>query len=121
MARLLVVDDDASVRESMCALLSLRGHEVESARDGRAALDRLEQAPTPDCMVLDMHMPRLGGIGVLEALESELPRVVVLSAFEYVSRVEVEERFAARVCAFLVKPVPPPDLVRTVEGCLART
>ena len=118
MARVLVVDDDAAVRESVCELLALGGHQVESAADGEQALDRLERSPIIECMVLDMHMPRLDGVGVLEALERPLP-VVVLSAFEYVSQAEIEHRYVERVCAFLVKPVRPPVLVQTVDDCIA--
>jgi CheY-like chemotaxis protein len=118
MARILVVDDEEGVRESVCDLLSLSGHEVESVGDGRQALDRLEQSPAIHLMVLDLHMPRLDGLGVLAALDGGLPNVVVLSAFEYVSRDQVEDRYAERVSAFLVKPVLPPILLRTVEDCL---
>lgn len=117
MARVLVVDDDAAVRESVCDVLQSAGYQTEEAADGVAALEMLERLPEIDCMILDMHMPRLDGMGVLQGLHLGRPTVVVVSAFEYVNPAEVEGRFSERVCAFLVKPVFPGTLIRTVEAC----
>src|SRR3974377_5225 len=55
--RVLVVDDDVSVRESTCDVLSYRGYEVESANDGGQALQRLARSPAIDLVVLDLRMP----------------------------------------------------------------
>jgi CheY-like chemotaxis protein len=117
MARVLVVDDDAAIRETLCDVLSGAGHDAESAADGFDALARVVREPAVDCLVLDMHMPRLDGAGVLAALK-DVPPVVVLSAFDYVSQAEVKRQFGWRICSVLVKPVPPPVLLRTVEQCV---
>jgi len=119
MASVLVVDDDDAVRESMCDVLAARGHVVGSAADGLQALEMLARLPDVECLVLDMHMPRLDGQGVLDALDGG-PAVVVVSAFEYVSRAETEARYAEKICAVLVKPVLPPVLLSTVEKCVGR-
>jgi len=117
MAKVLVVDDEAAIRESVCDILQAAGHETEAASDGDEALRRLRRAPDIDLMVLDLFMPH-DGMGVLDALTNG-PVVIVLSAFEYRSLVEMKERFGTRICAFLTKPVPPRDLLRTVEDCLS--
>jgi len=57
-------------------------------------------------MVLDIYMPDVDGEAVLEAL-GDGPDVVVLSAFEYVRRPEIEARYGEKVCAFLARPVLP--------------
>jgi len=119
VAHVLVVDDDQELRHSVCDVLAFAGHQVEGAAHGKEALNRLTRRPPIECMVLDMHMPNFDGIAVLEELDAEKPAVVVLSAFEYVDKAEVVKRFGHRVCAFLVKPAPPMDLIRTVERCLA--
>ena len=115
VATVLVVDDDEGVRTTVCQLLESAGFDTEAAEDGEQALARL--GPDIDGMVLDLHMPKLGGIRVLDALD-EGPIVIILSAFQYLDRDEVEARYAERVCAFLSKPVPPPILIATVKQCL---
>lgn len=114
--KILVVDDDAAVRESTREVLESAGFEADSAADGEEALAKIDGEV--GAMVLDLFMPKLDGIGVLEQLGDDVT-VVVVSAFEYLTREEVERRCAGRVCAFLYKPVPPPQLVRTVTDCLA--
>jgi CheY-like chemotaxis protein len=115
-AKVLVVDDDRAVRESMARILRVSGYEVQMAADGREALDQLARDPDVSCMILDMAMPGLNGVDVLTSLQ-EGPNVIVVSAFEYVSRTKVEEDFRDRVHAFLVKPVLPQVLLRTVAAC----
>ena len=83
MARILVVDDDPSVRALLRDVLELEGHAVQLADDGYAAL-RAVAARRPDCVVLDVVMPGLDGHEVLAALRGrsdgrELP-VVMLTA-----------------------------------------
>ena len=61
--KILVVDDDAAVRESLRRALQLEGYEVELAADGAEALDRLKlDGAAPDALVLDVSMPRLDGL-----------------------------------------------------------
>jgi len=115
LATVLVVDDDEGVRTTVCELLESAGFDTESAEDGTQALARL--GPDIDGMVLDLHMPKLGGIRVLDALDNG-PIVIILSAFEYLDRDEVEARYSEKVCAFLPKPVRPPVLIATVRECL---
>jgi len=83
-ARVLVVDDDAGIRQSLVDLLEDEGFEPAAATDGRAAIARLEMpGPPPDMMLLDLLMPEVDGYGVLDYLRQnhlqELP-VVVFSA-----------------------------------------
>lgn len=80
--RILVVDDDPSVRDLVSLQLELEGHEVATAVDGVAALELIESAPVPDLLVLDVMMPRLNGWDVLERLRADerhrrLPVVLV--------------------------------------------
>jgi CheY-like chemotaxis protein len=116
MTKVLVVDDDDAVRESTCAVLESAGFETESAGNGEEALAKL--GPGVEAMVLDLFMPNVDGIEVLERMADDVAVVVVVSAFEYRTRDEVERRCRGRVCAYLAKPVPPPKLVQTVADCL---
>ena len=59
--KLLLVEDDRGVRESLCRALELEGFDVGAASDGLVALDMLI-ARTPDTIILDVMMPRLDGL-----------------------------------------------------------
>ncbi len=83
MANVLVVEDEADSREVVSRFLGRIGHRPVCAQDGRAALVKLIEEP-PDVIVLDMRMPLLDGIGLLEIVRSylrwhKLP-VIILSA-----------------------------------------
>ena len=116
MVKVLVVDDDDALRESLCDILEGAGVEACGAADGGAALEAIRDGDV-DAMVLDMHMPGLSGLGVLAALEAGRPNVVVYSAFEYVDQRALTSAFGDRVCAILRKPTPPGELVHRVFEC----
>ena len=89
MARVLVVDDDVTMRELLCQTLEDAGLETEAAESGRAALKALCRAAVEgeeyDAMVLDIIMPDINGWRVLEAVKSnplwqDLP-VIVISGY----------------------------------------
>jgi CheY-like chemotaxis protein len=77
----LVVEDDKAVRQTTVELLHSEGYVVVEAVDGIEGLERLREGSF-DVVLLDLHLPRLDGIGVLDALEDP-PPVVLVSAFEY--------------------------------------
>jgi len=77
MARLLVVDDEAPVREMLVTFLSDRGHSVEAAETGSAALALAASVPF-DCVFLDINMPVMNGIETLKELLRRNPEAVVI-------------------------------------------
>src|SRR5262245_35196528 len=86
MARILVVDDSATLRRVVCAILERNGFDTVSAADGQAALESLEdsQAPRPDLVLLDFVMPRMNGYQFCRAIRQkddtcQMP-VVLMSA-----------------------------------------
>jgi two-component system response regulator MprA len=79
--RIMVVDDDRGVRESLRRSLEFNGYTVELAQDGQQAMDAVTRR-RPDAMVLDMTMPRMDGLELCRRLRSagdDLP-VLVLTA-----------------------------------------
>ncbi len=82
--KILIVDDEVNIRLMLRTLLEGDGYRVSEASNGREALDRLERDDF-DLIILDLNMPVLDGIGVLEQLEAAdidaKPRVVVLTAY----------------------------------------
>ncbi|HWE24714.1 MAG TPA: response regulator [Myxococcales bacterium] len=80
-ARVLVVDDDPEIADTMAEVLSFEGYSVDVARDGVHALERIPQFQ-PDVILLDLMMPRMTGFEVLERMreERQTTPVVVVSA-----------------------------------------
>ncbi|MDT7790755.1 MAG: two-component system, OmpR family, response regulator MprA [Mycobacterium sp.] len=117
--RILVVDDDRAVRESLRRSLSFNGYSVELAQDGREALDLIAN-DRPDALVLDVMMPRLDGLEVCRFLRStgdDLP-ILVLTA-----RDSVSERVAgldAGADDYLPKPFALEELLARMRALLRR-
>jgi DNA-binding response OmpR family regulator len=115
--RILVVDDEEDVQILIRRILSDAGYDVDSASDGEAALERIEDR-RPDLVVLDLMMPGLDGWGVLENLRKrpDPPPVVVVTALaDYQAFTRgVREGAAAYVC----KPFHFAELVATCQKVL---
>jgi DNA-binding NtrC family response regulator len=79
--RILIVDDDESTRRLLAALLKSMGHEVACAESGEVALRRLEEPPRPELVLLDLILPGIGGLEVLDRVRQSHPSlpVIVLS------------------------------------------
>ncbi len=79
MARVLIVDDSLLQRKMLSALVEAEGYEAMTASNGQEGLD-LILTQSPDCVILDMLMPEMDGIQVLEALQAKgvtLPIVII--------------------------------------------
>jgi two-component system, OmpR family, response regulator MprA len=119
--KILVVDDERAVRESLRRALELEGYEIELAADGGEALYRLDATDEPDAMILDVLMPGIDGLEVCRRLRgtgSKLP-VLMLTA-----RTEVEDRVAgldAGADDYVTKPFALEELLARVRALLRRT
>jgi DNA-binding NtrC family response regulator len=116
-SRVLVVDDDPTIRKIVRDRLKVRGHEVAVAKDGREALREVE-AFDPALVILDLRMPELDGFGVLSALEEQChrPEVVVLTAHGSIEAAVRAVHLGAR--DFLQKPFDTAHLELVVERTL---
>jgi two-component system response regulator MprA len=118
--RILVVDDDQAVRDSLRRSLAFNGYEVELAGDGLAALESIARN-RPDAVVLDVMMPRLDGLEACRRLRSageDLP-ILVLTARDAVS-----DRVAgldAGADDYLPKPFALEELLARLRALLRRT
>ena len=119
MIRVVVVDDQALIRQGIAGLLAVAGIEVAGeAADGRAAIE-LIAATEPDVVLLDMRMPRFDGIWTLERLRengTEVP-VLVLTTFDDDALVLDALRAGAR--GYLLKDVTLAQLTRAVQTLAA--
>jgi two-component system response regulator MprA len=119
--KILVVDDERAVRDSLRRALELEGYEIELAADGNEALSRLESPDEPDAIILDVLMPGVDGLEVCRRLRSAgntLP-VLMLTA-----RTEVEDRVAgldAGADHYVTKPFALEELLARMRALLRRT
>jgi len=116
-ATILICDDDPSLRELVRAVLGPRYRFIEAA-DGAEALE-LARELRPDLIVLDVMLPGLSGIEVLEAIRTDAVlaelKVVVITAW---SHAEIDAQVAG-ADRFVSKPFDPDDLSNAVEELLA--
>jgi CheY-like chemotaxis protein len=118
----LIVDDDADIRESLGELLQLEGYTVHEASNGADALNVLATQPLPCVVLLDLMMPVMSGSEFIRQLAAHpargmtLHRVIVMSAnVENVRGVDLRQ-----VAAVITKPFETDKLVRLLDEVCAR-
>jgi PAS domain S-box-containing protein len=115
----LVIDDEAGLRDVAARVLRRSGYSVLTADDGAAGLDLFRQhLDAVDCVLLDLTMPRMDGEQTLHAIQQLRPgaRVVLMSGY---SEQELSERFAgAGLTGMLQKPFAPEGLLACIEQAM---
>ncbi|MEQ8328975.1 MAG: response regulator [Longimicrobiales bacterium] len=119
--RILVADDEPHIRRVLLTLLRNASFEVQEARDGREAIEQLEDAPAFDFVLLDLMMPRADGIEVLEYIRGHGVHgptpVIILTA-----KGQDSDRNAALARGandFLTKPFSPKKLLARIQEILS--
>lgn len=118
--RILVVDDNARVREMLADLLELDGHAVYQAESGQTALQLLQGGLQPRLIVCDLMMPDVDGWQVLAAVDQmdERPDVIIFSSLGDLTSVErLTERYG---CTVLKKPEQLREVVAAARSRIDR-
>lgn len=117
--KILVVDDEATIRRILATRLSMVGYEVIVAADGVAALEKFS-AESPDLIVLDVMMPRMNGLQVCEILRKTtgVPIIMLTALGEVSDRIKGLELGADD---YLPKPFSPKELESRIQAILRRT
>jgi DNA-binding NtrC family response regulator len=119
-ANILLVDDEEAFVETMAKRLTKRGMTVTTAFDGDQALQRLEEAPSVEVVVLDVKMPGLDGIDVLTAIKAKYPILEVIMLTGHATVETAIEGMKLGAFDFLVKPCDMEQLVAKVDEAAAR-
>ena len=124
MDRILVVDDEPSVRDALAGLLRQSGYRVIVAESGHVAVEAIE-AFTFDCIIVDIFMPEMNGLETIKVFRSNAPRVPIIAMSGYAAgsgfvdndffRAAME--FGATCC--LRKPFSREQLLDAIEFCRA--
>ena len=119
-ARILVVDDEAEIRRSVRMILEYEGYDVQEASSGPEALALVEREP-PDLVFLDIKMPGVDGLEVLEKIKqtNETLPVVIISGHGTVSTAVEATKLGA--FDFIEKPLASERVLVTIKNALDRT
>jgi two-component system, OmpR family, response regulator MprA len=118
--KILVVDDERAVRESLRRALELEGYVVELAQDGEEALARVTREPLPDAVILDVLMPGIDGLETCRRIRTSGASVPVLML---TARAEIDSRVAgldAGADDYLPKPFALAELLARLRALLRR-
>ena len=117
MGHILIVDDDAQLRQSFEKLLNAEGHTVKTASSGEAAI-ALVQAAVPDLVIMDVRMPGMNGLEAFRAIheiEPKLP-VIIMTAFGTTDTAIEATKLGA--FEYVLKPPEIPDILALISQAL---
>jgi two-component system alkaline phosphatase synthesis response regulator PhoP len=120
MARILITDDSADIRQLLSALMVEEGHKVLVASDGLKAIEAID-TELPDLMILDIMMPNLDGYGVLREMNernvTKDVKVLILTA--KTAEADWVRGYKLGADQYLTKPFGSDELIAAVNGLLA--
>jgi excisionase family DNA binding protein len=117
--RILVVDDEASIRELLVKTLSLAEYTVETAADGNSALSRLRDTGTPcDLAIVDLKMPGMDGLMLIRQMKQMRPELPVIIITGFSTEISAIEAINLGVSGYLTKPFRVPQVLAAAAKAL---
>ena len=117
--KVLVVDDEKAMRDTLAEIIQLEGYQVQAADSGQAALDNIKEGGF-DVMVLDLKMPGMDGIEVLRTTRQLVPDMQVIVLTAHGSLESAIEALREEAHDYLLKPISPETLVSSVEDAMGK-
>lgn len=116
--RILVIDDEPQIRRIMRTTLTGAGYEVDDAKTGEEALDKV-RGFRPDLVLLDINMPGMGGVATCRAIRSD-PNVAIIMLTVHNTEAAKVEALDAGADDFITKPFGTPELLARIRAVLRR-
>ena len=111
----LIIEDNEQLQELYRAMVKYAGLQSESITNGRVALERIQQEPSPEIVILDMYLPDVSGEEILHVIKARrLPSKVIIATAD----ANLAAQFADAADATVVKPVGVADMIRVFERLL---
>jgi len=120
MAKILVADDELSMRQFLEILLKKEGHEVFCAADGQEALSRF-QVEHYDLLISDIKMPKVGGLDLLRKVKEQRPNLAVIMITAYASPEDAIAAMKAGAYDYLTKPFKLEEIKSVIQNALEQT
>jgi CheY-like chemotaxis protein len=110
--RVLIVDDEKTLADTLVMIIRREGYEAASAYSGVAALQKIESF-TPDCVISDVIMPGMNGIELCSLIEQKYPdcRILLFSGQASTNELLEQARAQGHTWELLAKPVDPAELL----------
>jgi CheY-like chemotaxis protein len=118
MARILITEDEDSLRSFVARALRLDGHETHEAADGAEGLEKLSEGAF-DLLLSDIRMPVMDGIELAHRAHSEFPNMKILLMTGYAEQRERADDLSAKIVDVVSKPFALPDIRKAVALALA--
>jgi CheY-like chemotaxis protein len=118
MARVLIAEDEAPVRELLTRALGMDGHDVEAEPDGAAALERLSAGSPFDLLLTDIRMPIMDGIALALTAARDYPDLAIVLMTGYAGERERAQGLDALVHDVVLKPFTLADIKRALKQAL---
>jgi DNA-binding NarL/FixJ family response regulator len=118
--RVIIADDHPPTREGLCAMLEREGDfkVVAQAQDGLEAVS-LFREHRPQLAMLDLHMPRMDGLGAVEAILAEFPKALIVVLTSYEGDARVARALALGVRSYILKTSHPKEVMAALRRVLS--
>ena len=116
---ILIVEDDANIRETLCTILQQRGYNTDTAKNGKEALQK-SKAKFFNLALLDIKLPDMEGTKLLTTIHDNLPKMVKIMITGYPSLENAVEALNQGADAYVIKPVKPEKLLTLIEEKLEK-
>lgn len=115
MIKILIIEDEIKLRETVNEMLSLAGYHVTEAKDGLDGLEKVKQT-NPDLIICDVMMPKLDGYGFIEQLiKTNYSEIPVLFLTAKTESTDLEQGINLGAKAYVFKPFSFQELKKTIE------